>query len=268
MNQVTGNSKPFTIHSLFKNISCHLWRQIISFTTCRAANVFPSHQREHSLLESSHGQVREEWWAQLLAYSAKRAFHLPAGLNFCLFSPKVRESNCHFSFHSGEKHNLCWRHSLKSLEEQRLQHLRKLWVEAVREQPTGSARVFRASHLLPWKSARRRPTRCLSPPPWPAPGSSAGRGTGKQWPARRPEARAQASPPAAPSVENDSHHFREQGGHRKGLFSVLLCPWKYLCQIIDCKTEHSWATIHQNTEVTWTTVLRLFSIIKYKICHF
>lgn len=77
MNQVTGNSKHLQyIPSLKiiswgfgvggwgekkKIISCHLWRQIISFTTCRAANVFPSHQHEHSLLESSHGQVREEW---------------------------------------------------------------------------------------------------------------------------------------------------------------------------------------------------------------
>lgn len=228
MNKVIGNSNHLQYIPSLKLISCHLRHPIISFTTCRAANVFPSHQHEHSLLESSHGQVREEWWAQLLAYTAKRAFHLPAGLNFCLFAPKVRESNCHFSFHSGEKHNLCWRHSLKSLEDQRLQHLRKLWVEAVWERPTGSARVFRASHLLPWKCARRRPTRCLSPPPWPAPGSSAGRGSGRRWPARRPEARAPASPPAAPSAENDSHHFREQGVTRRGS-SVSFCVPENIC---------------------------------------
>lgn len=228
MNKVIGNSNHLQYIPSLKLISCHLRHPIISFTTCRAANVFPSHQHEHSLLESSHGQVREEWWAQLLAYTAKRAFHLPAGLNFCLFAPKVRESNCHFSFHSGEKHNLCWRHSLKSLEDQRLQHLRKLWVEAVWERPTGSARVFRASHLLPWKRARRRPTRCLSLPPWPAPGSSAGRGSGRRWPARRPEARAPASPPAAPSAENDSHHFREQGVTRRGS-SVSFCVPENIC---------------------------------------
>lgn len=61
MNKVIGNSKLHLQYILsLKIISCHLWHQIISLTVCRAAGVFPSHQCEQSLLESSHVQVHEE----------------------------------------------------------------------------------------------------------------------------------------------------------------------------------------------------------------
>lgn len=70
MNKVIGNSKLHLQHiPSLKITSCHLWRQITSLTMCRAASVFPSHQREQSLLESSHIQV-----AQLLAYTVKGGF--------------------------------------------------------------------------------------------------------------------------------------------------------------------------------------------------
>lgn len=143
VDQVTGNSKPFTIHSLFKNISCHLWRQIISSQRAELLTSFHVAWAQPTRIFLMT-RIREEWWAQLLAYSIK-AFHLPAGLNFCLFSPKENgESNCHFSFHSGEKHNHCWRHSLKSLEEQRLQHLRKLWWRLWGTTSRKCLRVFRS----------------------------------------------------------------------------------------------------------------------------
>lgn len=67
MNKVIGNSKHLQYIPSLKIISCHLWHQIISFTICRAANVSPSHQREHSLLESSHVQV-------LSAHTMQRGF--------------------------------------------------------------------------------------------------------------------------------------------------------------------------------------------------
>lgn len=228
---------------------------------------FPAMSVSTALLESSHGQVREEWWAQLLAYSAKGfsstcwpqlPYFLQKSGKVIVISHSTVVKNIIFA----EDTALSPRRAKTPTPQKTLG--KRLYAGTTNRECTG----LQGLHLLPWKSARRRPY-SVYPLPRDLRGVSAGR-AGKQWPVA-------SSGSSSSSFSSQLRHLwrmtaiisERAGGSQERGSSVSFCVPENICaKLLIVKQSTPEATIHQNTEVTWTTVLRLFSIIKYKICHF